>query len=107
MSELLSLMAEWNFWGSNVNLGIEREYYVDYIVKLLNSVKIVAISGIRRAGKSYVVRQVINKLIKSGVDPKDTLIIRLDDERLTNLDYNLLLKMYELYLTHVKGNADK
>jgi len=107
MSELLSLMAEWNFWGSNVNLGIEREYYVDYILELLNSVKIVAISGIRRAGKSYVVRQVINKLIKSGVDPKDTLIIRLDDERLTNLDYNLLLKMYELYLTHVKGNADK
>ena len=104
--ELLSVMSEWNFWGSKPRLGIERDYYVDRIIKLLESVKIVAISGIRRAGKSFIARQAINRLIERGVRPEDTLIIKLDDERLVNPDYELLLRMYNLYLTHVKKGKE-
>jgi len=50
-------------------------------------VKVIAISGVRRAGKSFIVREVLNRLINNGVNPEDTLIIRLDDERLLNLNY--------------------
>lgn len=92
--ELLKVMSEWNFWGKErLNLGIERKCYIERIIKLLNSVKVIAISGVRRAGKSFIARQVLNRLIENGVNLEDTLIIRLDDERLINLNYELLLKM--------------
>ncbi|BAB66018.1 hypothetical protein [Sulfurisphaera tokodaii] len=49
-----------------------------------------------RAGKSFIARQILNRLIENGVNPVDTLIIRFDDKRLINLNYELLLKMYNL-----------
>ena len=101
--ELLSLMSEWNFWGNKgISTGVERREYVDRITKLLDSVKVVALSGIRRSGKSFIVGQVIRELIERGVRPEDTLVIRLDDERLVELSYGLLLRIYDLYLAHVK-----
>lgn len=106
--ELLKIMSEWNFWGKErPNLGTERKCYIERIIKLLSSVKVIAISGVRRAGKSFIARQVLNKLIENGVNVEDTLIIRLDDERLINLNYELLLKMYDLYLTYVKKDKSK
>jgi Predicted ATPase (AAA+ superfamily) len=106
--ELLKIMSEWNFWGKErPNLGTERKCYIERIIKLLSSVKVIAISGVRRAGKSFIARQVLNKLIENGVNVEDTLIIRLDDERLINLNYELLLKMYNLYLTYVKKDKSK
>ncbi len=106
--ELLKIMSEWNFWGKEKpKVGIERECYVERIIKLLNSVKVIAISGVRRAGKSFIAREVLNRLINNGVNPEDTLIIRLDDERLLNLNYELLLKIYNLYLTYVKKDKSK
>ncbi|BCU71103.1 ATP-binding protein [Stygiolobus caldivivus] len=102
--ELLKIMSEWNFWGEKEpNVGVERDCYRRRILKLLENVKVVAVSGIRRAGKSFIARQVVKKLIvEKGVKPEDTLIIRLDDERLVNPNYELLLKVYDLYLTYVK-----
>ncbi|WP_269203975.1 hypothetical protein [Sulfurisphaera ohwakuensis] len=38
----------------------------------------------------------LNRLIENGVNPDDTLIIRFDDKRLINLNYELLLKIYTL-----------
>lgn len=106
--ELLKIMSEWNFWGKGrPDVGIEREFYSERIIKLLNSVKVIAISGIRRAGKSFIARQVLKRLIDSGISPEDTLIIRLDDERLVNLNYELLLKIYNLYLTYVKKDKSR
>lgn len=101
-TELLNLMSDWNFWGKLKDVGIERENYVQQILKLLNSVNIVVLTGIRRSGKSTIGIQVIKRIIEAGVDPRDTLVLKLDDERLVNLDYNSLLRMYELYKTNVK-----
>lgn len=101
-TELLNVMSDWNFWGNIKDVGVEREDYIERILKLLSSVNIVALTGIRRSGKSTIGLQVIKKVIESGVDPRDTLVLKLDDERLVNLDYNSLLRMYELYKTNIK-----
>jgi len=105
-TELLSIMSSWNFWGDKINVGIEREKYVNKILRLLKGINIVALSGIRRSGKSTIGLQVLKGLIDSGVDVTDTLVIRLDDERLINLDYSTLLRILNLYLTNVKKKEE-
>lgn len=72
-------------------------------MKLLKGVNIIAISGIRRGGKSVIGLQVIKELIENEkVDPRDTLIVKLDDERLTQVDYDTLLRIINLYETDVR-----
>ncbi|WP_081225726.1 AAA family ATPase [Saccharolobus solfataricus] len=62
------------------------------MLSLLKGVNVIAISGIRRSGKSTIAFQVLRKLISQGIDPRDTLIIKLDDERLIEVNYELLLR---------------
>lgn len=104
--ELLSIMADWNFWGNFRRSWIEREDYVNRILRLLEGVNIIAISGIRRSGKSFIAFQCVKKLIERGVNPKDTLIVKLDDERLIDVDYNTLLRIIDLYIKNVKENRN-
>ncbi|WP_338604437.1 ATP-binding protein [Sulfolobus tengchongensis] len=105
-NELLEIMKDWNFWGNFTKQWIEREEYVGKIKNLLKGVNIVAISGIRRSGKSIIGLQVIKKVIEEdNVDPRDTLVIKLDDERLTEVNYNTLLRILSLYEINIKkGN---
>ncbi|QKR00184.1 ATP-binding protein [Metallosphaera tengchongensis] len=105
-AELLSMMTEWNFWGGKIDVGIERERYINNVLRLLKAINIVALSGIRRSGKSTIGLQALKKLIDSGIDINDTLVIRLDDERLLNLDYATLLRIYDLYTTHIKSSQE-
>ncbi|BBG22815.1 hypothetical protein IC006_0099 [Sulfuracidifex tepidarius] len=107
-NEFLSMMVERNAWRKPLETGKPREAYTEYITRLLENVRIVAITGIRRAGKSFIARQVVNNLIKLGkYEPEDTLIIRLDDERLLTLEYDILLKLYQTYLDNVKTGKKK
>ncbi|WP_281351068.1 AAA family ATPase [Acidianus brierleyi] len=106
-NELMSIISDWNFWGNLSRKNwIKRNEYVNYIVNLLKGINIIAISGIRRSGKSIISLQVIEELINRGIDPKDTLIIKLDDERLINPDYELLLRIFDLYLNNIKANSN-
>jgi len=60
-------------------------------------IPIVVETGIRRAGKSYIARQVAKKLIESGYQKERILILNLEDERLIEKNYELLLEMYKVY----------
>ncbi len=57
--------------------------------------------GIRRAGKSFLLYQRMQELLRSGMDWSDMLYINFEDERLLGMlteDLNLLLEMHmELY----------
>lgn len=66
----------------------------------LRSGKIITLVGARRSGKTYVLFNLVDRLIKSGVDFKNILYVNFEDERidikLNELD--LILKAYnELY----------
>ncbi len=61
---------------------------------------IISIIGARRSGKTYLLYQVIEKLLKSGIEKKKIFFLNFEDERLilneTNLD--LIIQSYqELY----------
>ena len=48
---------------------IKRDYYLDQLIKRKNNGLIKIVTGIRRCGKSYLLRTIFkNPLIESGVD---------------------------------------
>ena len=82
----ISKLNEWNPWWENKELikelsGKIRPMYND----IIDSVKIreiTIITGVRRSGKSTIMYQMIEKLLKEGIDPKQILFINLEDNKL-------------------------
>jgi len=61
--------------------------------------KIITIIGPRRAGKTYYLFQIMDKLEKQGIERKRILYLNLEDERIElNGNYDLIIESYlELY----------
>jgi predicted AAA+ superfamily ATPase len=61
--------------------------------------EIVAITGVRRCGKSTLILQLIEHLIQSGVEPKNTLYVNFEDPNFSGeLDYHFPEKIFDAYL---------
>ena len=79
--------------------GYERCGYVDRIVKYIGNKLVKVLVGQRRAGKSYVLRQLANRLLKEGVDRRNILILNLDlagfDFIRTETDLRDVVREYE------------
>ncbi|MGC8506277.1 MAG: ATP-binding protein [Thermoplasmata archaeon] len=97
--EIMTILDSWNFWKNNPKTGITRKFYVDRITSLLqdSEIPIVIETGIRRAGKSFIAKQVAKDLIEKNLPKERLLIINLEDERLTDRNYNNLLEIYQVY----------
>ena len=104
---ILKILYSWNFWNHNIYTGINRNFYDDKIIDLFddNQIKIIIETGIRRSGKSFISKQIAEALIKKSFSKTQVLVINLEDERLIERDYNLLLDIYNVY--REKINSDK
>lgn len=102
--ELIRVLNEWNFWNKKQAIGKPRNDYVDKIERAMKTGQIVIISGIRRGGKSTLIKQVINKLIEQGTDARQTLYINFEESRLER-SVQFLNNLYEAYieLVHKEG----
>lgn len=84
-----------DFHVANLPPLFERDISIPF-----GSGKIITLVGARRSGKTYVLFDLMNKLVKSGVDFRDILYVNFEDERidikLNELDF--IIKAYtELY----------
>ena len=75
---------------------IKREISID-----LDANKVIAITGVRRAGKTYMIFQAIEELLEKGVKRDNIVYVDFENERLIgvkalDLD-NLLVAHYQLY----------
>ncbi len=61
-----------------LELGVERPAYLKDILHELDSELILVLTGIRRCGKTTLVKQAIQNLIKKGVNPKQILYLSLE-----------------------------
>jgi len=95
---IIKILQDWNFWNQNLNIGIKRNFYLKKIKKFINSNQIIVITGARRSGKSFIMKQLAFELIKRGIDKKNILIVNFEDPRFSKLDVSLLQKIYETYL---------
>lgn len=103
--EILKVLLDWNFWEKEAKTGIRRVGYTDFIYPFLKTNQAVSISGIRRSGKSTIMVQMAKKLIESGTDPRDTLIVNFEDYRLYGISLKLLQNIYEVYLKRSAGKT--
>ena len=75
----------------NKDIGIEREA-LNTVEEKMKLPHIVVITGLRRTGKSTLLRQIIKKFY----DDKDFYYINFEDERLFNYPVNEFNKIYEV-----------
>ena len=104
--DILKMLDSWNSWNRGTDAGLPRDFYVDRITGFLTdpAISIVIETGIRRAGKSFIAKQVVKRLVEEGFSKNRILIINLEDERLIDRDYRLLLEMYDVYKHKMNPN---
>ena len=98
--EILAVLKDWNFWEGKPAVGIEREEYLGTGLRFLKPNVVLALTGVRRSGKSYIMRQIAKKLIEKGINPRYILIINFEDRRFTDISLKLLEEIYEAYLEY-------
>lgn len=98
-SEIIETLNKWNFWNQKIDTGFKRVSYVKKIEKYLEMPEIVAITGVRRSGKSTIVLQVIENLLKNGVPPENTLYVNFEEPGLGDiLNARFLTKIFDAYI---------
>jgi len=76
MDEKFNAIRKYNFWDEKTpELGYYRADYADKIVTYTGNRLIKVLIGQRRTGKSYILRQLANKLIDNGINRKNILYI--------------------------------
>ncbi len=105
MDEILKILAEWNVWWSSgkvsENLIGKNRGKTEELMNSLKLREIKIITGIRRCGKSTLLYQVIDNLVQKGVDPKNILLINLED---AGLRHYSLDEIYKTYLSFNPSN---
>jgi len=103
------ILSEWNPWWSKSYSykGIKR-IYLDELKKLMSLKHIIALLGVRRAGKTHMIYQLISEMISKKIDSSKILFLKIDDLRIKqNLDHNKISSIIEEYkmLKNPKGKT--
>ncbi len=97
--EIVSILNKWNFWNQKINTGFQRSRYLSKIERYLKMPEIVALTGVRRSGKSTIILQVIEKLIQAGVKPINTLYVNFEEPKFGGGSNEALLpEIFDAYL---------
>ena len=79
--QIIEALDKWNFWNNEIDTGIERKHYLDKLKLYLETDEIIAVQGGRRTGKSTILLQLLEYLIKKkNVNKLNTLYVNLEDE---------------------------
>ncbi len=100
----MEVISPFNFWDKELGTGYVRNEYLDRFEDYLKVPStIVAVTGVRRSGKTYLCRQMIQRLMEKGTDPRSTIFINLEDPALEPyLGTQLLMDIHETYLHYLK-----
>jgi predicted AAA+ superfamily ATPase len=100
MEENFTGLEKYNFWDGNVpELGFPRGNYTDKLFDYTGNKLVKVLVGQRRAGKSYILRQIAHRLIENGVNPRNIFYV---NKEFTEFDFvtgykelEALLKLYK------------
>jgi hypothetical protein len=100
MEDKFNILKKYNFWGNNsIDLGYLRTGYTGKITDYIGNRLIKVLVGQRRAGKSFILRQIVKHLIDKGISPDNTLIINKEfsdfDFISTYRELDDLIKLYK------------
>ncbi len=104
MEENIAAVARYNFWDrKKPDLGYERKDYLERIGRFSGNRLVKVLVGQRRTGKSYLLRQILQQFIQSGIPPQNTFYINkefIDYDFLS--DYKALALLIEAYKSEFK-----
>lgn len=85
MEEKYNLIRKYNFWDKKTpELGFYRASYTNKIFTYTGNRLVKVLIGQRRTGKSYILRQLINKLIDNGINRENILYV---NKEYTDFDF--------------------
>jgi len=97
-NEILDILKDWNDWEGQQDIGTVRSLYLNRLEALITgSNQIITITGPRRAGKSYLMRQMARRLFEQGTKRENILFVNFEDPRFAFLDLKLLAQVYDVY----------
>lgn len=99
---IIEILEEWNFWKRDIESGIHRQAYVNKLLEFIESDKVISIIGVRRGGKSTLIKQMAKLLIEKGTPRNDILIINFEEPQFENVDLKFLVRIYYSYLEIIK-----
>lgn len=104
MVEIFNSIRKYNYWnGNSVDSGYKRLPYTDKIGQYVGNKLVKVLVGQRRAGKSYILRQIGSKLISKGVLPENILYINKEYMELITLRSAVELEeLYNVYRQELK-----
>ncbi len=105
-SEIELLINKWNPHFEDPSKGewvgkVPREKYIQRLWDVMNLRHIVILTGVRRSGKSTLMRQLMGKLIKEGTNAKNILYLYFEDllvQKYLSQGADLLEKFYAYYM---------
>ncbi len=77
--EILSILSDYNYWGSYRPKLLDRPKYSAIIERMLKGKEIAVVTGVRRAGKSSIINEFVERHTQG--DMRAGLIINLEDPR--------------------------
>jgi len=106
--DIMHILADWNlWWGTSevpeILLGRERGKSEE-LIDLLGLREIKIVTGVRRSGKTTLLYQVIDHLLKSGVSPENILLINFEDAALAHYAPDEIYESYLALLNPTLGN---
>ena len=100
--EIIAILEDWNFWSKPFRENFSRKIYEDEVVHKASTNEIIFLKGVRRSGKSTILLNHIQNLIKEGVPKENILFINLEDPRFaTSLSLNLLEEIKQAYIYYM------
>jgi len=100
--EIIFILSDWNFWGKGLYTGKPRKYsekIVEFLEGKVN--KIITVFGVRRAGKSYILRQVA-KILSEKYGKENVLYVNFEETGFEIKNIELLDKIYKAFLEIIK-----
>lgn len=105
-NEIIEALSGWNFWHKDINTGILRPRYLDRIRRYLPADEVVALSGVRRSGKSTILLQLLKGLIEEGIPKNNILYINFEDPKFYSfLKLDLLDKIWQAYFEYLRPKS--
>ena len=106
MTEIKEALAELNpWWKGDFRLEYRRRSIYSDMERLMEQPQIIALTGLRRTGKTTLMMKIISDKLKSGTDPLDMLYFSFDE--FTEFDIRDLISAYEHMTSRRLGEGRK
>lgn len=104
-NELFTVLNDWNAWSQTIPIGVKREQYLVKVRQMLDEGNVVVITGARRSGKSYLMRQIADELVCRGTQTNQILIANFEDPRFGALNVSLLEQIFEVFMERMRPDG--